>query len=252
MHDPMTVAFEIKYPWRSNPTPFSPKGNRHSFITVWHKDPERDGTDDSCGWFMRSRHGNKETLRKIQSDFKYHCYAEYGGWFDLDGNPKFSCIAITLGMFRVAAYHHFGGDWNKAEHFVCKHLVDLIFFAENPVDSLYHSITNYYGKEPKEYRVERWASCVYGWILRAEQPWYRHPRWHIHHWRLQVHPWQTLRRWLFERCTICGKGYPWGYCPLGNWSGTATWHHECDESAKQRTPQPPDDVKLATKAPTDP
>ena len=43
MHDPMTVAFEIRYPGKRN-------GYRDSFITIWHKDPERNGDEDSCGW----------------------------------------------------------------------------------------------------------------------------------------------------------------------------------------------------------
>lgn len=34
MYDPWTVAFSL-YP----------------FLTIWHKDPEKDGTDDSCDWF---------------------------------------------------------------------------------------------------------------------------------------------------------------------------------------------------------
>ena len=53
MHDPMTVAFEVKYPWRdksSGTTKLFPKGYRRTFITVWHVDPETDGSDDSCGW----------------------------------------------------------------------------------------------------------------------------------------------------------------------------------------------------------
>jgi hypothetical protein len=29
-------------------------------------------------------------------------------------------------------------------------------------------------------------------------------RLHIHHWRLQVHPLQNLRRWLLTRCAWCG------------------------------------------------
>jgi hypothetical protein len=61
MHDPMGVAHEIKYPW---PERWFSKHHRDkkdswswryhgSFITIWHKDPEADGTDDSCDWFWR-------------------------------------------------------------------------------------------------------------------------------------------------------------------------------------------------------
>ncbi len=29
-------------------------------------------------------------------------------------------------------------------------------------------------------------------------------RWHVHHWRIQVHPLQHLRRWALTRCAACG------------------------------------------------
>jgi hypothetical protein len=56
MYDPKTVAHEIKSPFRGKPSRFFPKGYRKPLITIWHVDPERDGTDDSCGWFIRGRH----------------------------------------------------------------------------------------------------------------------------------------------------------------------------------------------------
>lgn len=63
MHDPMTVAFEIRYPWVSrrnrNSTSKFLRTYRDSFITIWHVDPEKDGSDDSCDWFY-SRLGHKE------------------------------------------------------------------------------------------------------------------------------------------------------------------------------------------------
>lgn len=46
MFDPLTVAWEIKYPWKhvcSNGFAY-----RKAIITVWHKDPCSDGTDSSC------------------------------------------------------------------------------------------------------------------------------------------------------------------------------------------------------------
>lgn len=111
MHDPMTVAFEIPRPW--------------PLVTVWHVDPERDGTDDSCDWF--------------------------------------------------------GHAWQR--------------------------------------RAER-------------RPWYRHPRWHVWHWRIQLHPWQHFKRWAFDRCVLCGRGYPWGYCPVAR--GQGTMHHQCSSLVSAR------------------
>ena len=46
MHDPMTVAFDIKYPWWRKSSLF-PKGYHSSFITIWHVDPDIRGDDDS-------------------------------------------------------------------------------------------------------------------------------------------------------------------------------------------------------------
>lgn len=51
MHDPMTVALEIKSPFRGKPSQWWPKGYRSTLVTIWHKDPEKDGSDDSCDWF---------------------------------------------------------------------------------------------------------------------------------------------------------------------------------------------------------
>jgi hypothetical protein len=51
MWDPLTVAFEIKSPFRNKPSQLFPEGYRETVITVWHRDPCSDGTDDSCDWF---------------------------------------------------------------------------------------------------------------------------------------------------------------------------------------------------------
>lgn len=57
MHDPMTVAFELKIPIRRYQ--MKPGGTHfwhHVYVaTVWHVDPEVRGDDDSCRWFMDGR-----------------------------------------------------------------------------------------------------------------------------------------------------------------------------------------------------
>ncbi len=57
MHDPMSVAHEVRYPWRKYRKGLNgePMDYREPFITIWHVDPERDGTDDSCDWFNHKR-----------------------------------------------------------------------------------------------------------------------------------------------------------------------------------------------------
>lgn len=149
MRDPMTVAFEIRYPWRKYRHPKSnfEKGYRESFITIWHIDPEIDGTDNSCDWWGIKR--NRST-----------------GWYP-----------ATL------------DDYNQLSE-SSRNAVNFIWF---------------------------------NWIAKMQRPWYRHPRWHVWHWELQIHPWQTLRRWLFSRCAGCRKRFPWGYSPLSaGWNSPKT------------------------------
>jgi hypothetical protein len=233
MHDPLTVAFEIRYPWKKygkrGRTEFE-RNYRESFITIWHKDPERDGSDDSCGWFKRARHGSPEVLATIRKSFEFDWDASYGGWFGSDGRPNFSSSAIALGMFRRAAHDHFE-DWGKTDRFMRRRLYDILLFAENPTDSLHDFIIGKHGFPDRERRISAAASMVYGCILRWSLPWWRHPRWHVHHWRLQIHPWQTLRRRFWDKCSRCGKrGFPKGVSAMGDWSGTRIWHDTCDET----------------------
>jgi len=248
MHDPSTVTFEIKYPWRGKPSGLFPNGYRASAITIWHEDPETDHTDDSCGWFIRSRHCDQVKLKKIREAFEFdwdrvfksdsgHVY--FCGLFDPSGNPHFSVHGIVLNLFWIAARIHFDGSWDKASKFINAHLAEILIFAENPSDSLFDGITRKFQdacSEPQTERIrgeriDNMAGCIYSWIMRSERPWYRHPRWHIWHWKFQVHAWQLFKRWAFEKCCKCGKGFRWGECPIGDWHGTRMWHQSCDSNS---------------------
>lgn len=231
MHDPMTVAFDIKNPFARKRHNYRP-----NLATIWHVDPEKDGSDDSCGWFMRSRHGNPETVQAIIKAFSFDWDAEHGGWFNSDGTPLYSPAAITLGLFRAAARCHFG-NWKQTDRFMRKHLMDLLWFAENPIDSLHPSIVGKYGFGSRDDRIESMAHIVYGYILRECRPWYRHPRWHVWHWQIQVQPVQNFKRWVFSRCAGCGGRFTWGYSPMTHsWNSSGplwfrsqrdVWHSEC-------------------------
>lgn len=230
MHDPSTVAFTIRYPWRAyrkgaDRSDFE-RNYRHPFVTIWHEDPESDGTDDSCGWFMRSRHGDDAALARIvkrfESDWDRMFKSDGGnsyraGYFDpTSGLPVLSPIGTTINLFFVAAVEHFGGR-ARAARFMQTNLFEIINFAENLHDSLHETLTGKFGAPDKrEYRIRSMASTVYGWILREERAWYRHPKWHVWHWRVQVHPWQNIRRLLLTRCCKCGGMFRYGESPCTN------------------------------------
>ena len=73
MHDPMTLAFSIRNPFVSGPPLLSGGKPYHpSMIDIWHVDPEKGGSDDSCDWFGRWRPLNeyeKELERALDDLF---------------------------------------------------------------------------------------------------------------------------------------------------------------------------------------
>jgi len=232
MHDPLTVAFEIKYPWKKygkNETHKFLRNQRSSFITIWHKDPCEDGSDDSCGWFKRARHCDKEILNRIENRYNFGWDPEHSGLFDKEGYPRFSTMGVVLNLIQLAVFEHFKGSRKKADKFLNENMFEILFFAENPIDSLHPFVTQKYGKGNRESRIREAANIIYPWILRKEQKWYQHARWHMHHWRFQVHPWCNLKRRFWDKCCKCGKRGFKGSA-MGDWSGKRLWHSECEEN----------------------
>lgn len=252
MYSPETVAFQI-YLGRQKKR----NGNyRSPLITIWHNDPEKDGTDDSCGWFMRSRHGDKDMLERIKKsiDFEFdRVYKSdssgttyYTGYFSPNsGMPNFSTQGIVLDMFSKAAWEFFNYDRKKHKKYMKDNLFDILHFAENTVDSLKDEVLGTFRigtgeKWKREDQLNHYAHVIYGWLLRTNRKWYQHPRWHMHHWSVQFHPLQQLKRRYWDKCCICGKrGFK--SSAMGDWYGTRLWHQECDKSMK--VPEPNENKK---------
>lgn len=240
MHDPKTVAFEIYLGSKK-------KKNGHyrnPLITIWHNDPEKDGTDDSCGWFARARHGDKEMLKKIRSAIESNFDSTYvsdsngtlyltGYFTPITGAHVMSVYGIALCMFSAAAWQFFKYDIKKQSKWMNDNLFEILHFAENPTDSLKDDITGMFRrgcneKWNREEALTNYANIIYGWILRSTRKWYQHPRWHIHHWNIKFHPIQRLKIRYWDKCSICGKrGFK--SSPMGDWYGTKLWHQECDK-----------------------
>lgn len=157
MYDPMTLIYGCR------------------FFDLWHVDPEKDGTDDSCDWFNRGKAEDKADPRRL---------TVYEALWDmetlLDNRPHYP---------------------DSPEHKAFQPLKEAIRLALAP--------------------PPRWI----------------HPRWHVWHWKLNIHAVLNLKRWLFSRCAKCGGRFPWRYAPVTNsWYGTGprwfrgeshVFHHEC-------------------------
>jgi hypothetical protein len=258
-YDPQTVAHEIKYPWRAHskkwcdakgygPDDFM-RRYRPSFITIWHVDPERPNTgnrrDDSCGWFDRTPGDYADAVAYVLKDkafvhevnlvlqrrtetkavFYEGISEEQLSW------PKL-CAADALALTLLVAqeletrrwWNGQDGKRGAANSFWARVLRprrrvtdEAIGLALNPLDNL-SSVDS----------PEKMVRLVAAALNRRFKPWWRHPRWHVHHWRFQVHPWQQFKRWAFVRCAGCNKGFRWNESVWG-YGDNRIFHDTCDE-----------------------
>ena len=246
MHDPMTVAFEIKSPFKSAPSKFWPKGYRNTLVTIWHVDPERGGdhgnrSDDSCGWFR------PPTTPEEREKFQRIGEQEYSTIFQKQRVTAMGESYASI-CYEPSAYDAIYWAWRRIKREGSRHvwkfgpsrgaltadeLEYIYMLASNPVDNLRSTVAEVKDAET----CGRFFVTVYRCYTRFNRPWYKHPRWHFWHWSLQVHPWQTFRRWAFSRCAGCGKSFPWGYSPVSHsWdskppklfcSEEGIYHSEC-------------------------
>lgn len=262
MYDPQTVAHEIKYPWRAHSRAYikrraaqgvSPnvleweRKRRDSFITIWHVDPERDahkhGTrgDDTCGWFHPpTTPENRARVRKLGEDE----YSTIFGRQAAEAEGKdYAYICFEPSPYDAiywawrAIKREFGrarGPWKFGEGRVLTRaeLDEIYMLASNPIDNLRVSV-----REVKDAKsCGRFFLTVYRCFVRHHRPWWRHPRWHFWHWKLQIHPWQQFKRWAFDRCADCGKGFSWGYSPWG-YGDKRSFHTECGNASSHYLPE---------------
>lgn len=238
MHDPNTVAFELKYPWvhtRETRPDGSVYTYRETFITIWHVDPERRGDDDSCGWHTPNDDASRaqvDQARKIGGEewtfwnmggFSFKRF----GFVDADGSPN--TLAIIHNACRVILWRVFKREW-----FNLRELNLLLSMVTSPDSGLRH-----YAREALNDRetMQHLYGLIAKNIQRVNRPWWKAPRWHVWHWRIQIPFLQDLKRFLFSRCARCGKRFTWGYAPISNqWGGGGprwfrgerdVYHHEC-------------------------
>ena len=271
MHDPSTQAFVIPYGWRTETFKGGTKWRYYKpLVTIWHEDPEKDGSDDSCGW-------SRPRLNKIQKDICKNLAGDEARdpWFmalDAKTNPDpVACEALIRGAFRMISLclKNRGQLRREVTNDEAEEWASLL--THNSIDNFRASLcfksgwhSNWYrDTEPNTEEEDKWfrersaydfLAAITGYILRERRPWYRHPRWHFWHWRFQVHHLQQFKRWAFSRCCKCGKRFTWGYSPTTySWHGTGphwfksedgVFHGDCDRptspnlSQSDPTPMP--------------
>lgn len=199
---------------------------------VWHIDPERPNTgnrqDDSCGWFDRTPGEYRDAVAQIMADQSavqaiqnaidrsVHQPAGYSerGWVRM--TPA-DCLAASL-MVATTLEHLRGwklrnkGRWLvRDRHAMAIRLA--MNLALNETDNLQTA------ENPSSF-VKSIASA----LNRRFRPWWKHPRWHLHHWKINFDLARNLRR-MVQPCATCRRPLGFGYCPTSD--GRGLHHSAC-------------------------
>ena len=267
MHDPKTVAWELRLPffWRE-------RWRRPCLLTIWHNDPEADGTDDSCCVRKRIFKKHKGLLRCLGGD------EARNPWFRRERAKEPSSPADAEALLRGAMWYvatclrldkwswlHRRITFRECEQLACELIhngvdnvrsslcllpgwhtndrnpdgppaeeLDIEDHAGHERESRRPAHDVRYPKEASEYwrrEVSEGFFFMIAKILSRETArWWQHPRWHFWHWSFQVHAWQRFKRRFIERCSRCGVRYRGRSDVFSDWGGK-TWCGDCQGSA---------------------
>lgn len=266
MHDPLTQAFQVKWPFGGR------VWNGHRFrpviATIWHVDPEAgdkhgNRSDDSCGWHTPSTTPEqRERFQKVGEEEYRDIFAKRRAIQDGESYASVcfepSCYDAVYWAWRRIKREHGKGAWKYGEKPLSAEELERIYhMASCPIDNFRVTVV---GIDSPDKCGEFFVS-IYRSYLRFNRPWWRHPKWHFWHWRVQVQPWQAARRWLFTRCSHCGKRFAYGGSPISHgWSSEkhgwfeserGVYHEACSVIVSQCDRKKDKRMGPATKATTD-
>lgn len=254
MHDPQTVAFEIRRPWPRKRTAFDRAHGWRSWpplVTIWHVDPEIGGSDDSCGFsYHRLTTTERERAQRLGEQEYRNIFARR--WADAAGKD-YASVCYDLSPLEAIywAWRRLKHDttprwrrpiWNWGARLGRREIETIWSLASSPVDNLKHTIDRCHSEDA----CGELFMLIERVRLTRSRPWYRRPRWHVHHWKFQIHALQAFKRWAFSRCAGCGRRFTWGYSPVTfQWdNGGPKWfkgehgiyHSECSGRGGAKEP----------------
>lgn len=264
MHDPLHVAFEIRWPF-----PRRESWRRPRLLVIWHRDPERDGSDDSCSTRKRLSIANKSLIECVAGEEARH------PWFLRERAKEPSSPADAEALLRGALWNYGRmlklDRWSlwhrrltlaKVERLAC----ELIHCSADNVRSSLCLLPGWHTNDrnpdgppateldiddadghEREYNrpaddvrypqkasewgrrnaAESFVRMIVRILSRHTALWWQEPKWHVHHWRLQFPLWQWFRRRFIERCSICRKKYRGRSDVYSGFQGGETWCGDC-------------------------
>lgn len=221
MYDPMTVAFQIPNPFARHYDPEARKrgdrfhgawSRRAPLLVIWHKDSERHRNgcrgDHTCDWHGSYWRWNDRAEKQAKDMASWSNSGHGVRYFDHPELPRvlllpndFSenaprenvvfhevgqgdALALTLAAFRTIAWQLDRKDLKG------RSLRDALTMGSSSDACQWFAPTL-----STEERVGRFRGLVRAYLM-STRPWWRHPRWHFWHWRIQVPAWKRFVRWL--------------------------------------------------------
>lgn len=190
MHDPVTLAFTIRI-------------GRHVLANIWHVDPCRGASDDSCGWsYPRLTDAQHRRMKELgwwegrERHFLRYPYKEYRA--DVADREALYRAAILL----VARVLDVRMTFDEAAQMAAEKFG--VGGCEGP-DRLFCFLPGYhanYAEDRAEDRADVWrqqCTAIARLILLRRRRWWQHPRWHVWHWHITV---PALRRFFPRRASL--------------------------------------------------
>lgn len=235
-YDPHTLAFS--WPPYSSERKWLYRLKPWIGFDIWHVDPEKPNkgqrTDDSCGWFDRRPGpyadavvyvlGSIDTMHEISRSVSTRDPVTGPHGYTYPRMPLGECLAIvTLVAEELELRRWWNGErGNGGAH---RSWRQRMFTKQRDASALAHRLA----LSP----IDNLSSCdnpegmvrlIAGALHREFRPWWRHPRWHIHHWEVRFDLVRGLKR-TFERCATCRKRLGFSCCPVQSAAGLH--HGEC-------------------------
>jgi hypothetical protein len=202
MHDPSTLAWEIK-------SPFLTKTNdKHSYrkalVKIWHIDPQTDGSDNSCGWSTpKLTNEQLKECKRITSDLVCDSFNKLERPPD-SYRDKYKAKNAHNTVY--TAYIQVGWRLFRKRNLSRKHLDNLMGLMFHSWDSLRME------GEVDMFDIERLVICTARSFAKIQRPWWKEPKFHVHHFEIQIPFLSSFKRWAFSRCCKCGKRFKWNDC----------------------------------------
>lgn len=177
MKDPYSLVASIRIP-----------GTKFRLVDIWHCD--RGHTDGACGWsYPRLTEKQRRAMRDLgfwEAREKHYLRYPFKIYTADLAEREALYRALILTISRVLRIRI---SYEEAATIASERCG---LGGYDGLDRIFCWVPGYHSNSPKDRdddRSQHWAQTCAGiarGLLARRRPWWRHPRWHIHHWRFYV------------------------------------------------------------------